>query len=339
MELIKGGAPQYKANLHSHSTLSDGHLSPEALKEAYKSHGYSVLAITDHEYPCDHSELSDPSFVMLTGYEAYIRSNSECRYDRYGEEIHINLLARDAHNTSYVNYTDMYCKYVKDEAVRRAFKKVGSSEPREYTVEYINSFVREAKAAGYLCAYNHPAWSLERHEQIARYDGFFSMEMCNWGSHITNALEYNAVIYDRLLREGKRIFCHSADDNHNAVPFDSPRSDSFGAFTMILAEELSYGGIIAALEAGNFYSSMGPRFLSIEAEGSHVTVKTDPVSKIIMHFGSKATKYEASFEDDITVAEFDIPSEAPYVRFTALDAHGRAADTRGYFRDELGLSK
>ena len=26
--------PQYKANLHSHSTLSDGNLTPEEMKEA-----------------------------------------------------------------------------------------------------------------------------------------------------------------------------------------------------------------------------------------------------------------------------------------------------------------
>ena len=32
----------YKANLHAHSTLSDGRLTPEELKAAYKAHGYSA---------------------------------------------------------------------------------------------------------------------------------------------------------------------------------------------------------------------------------------------------------------------------------------------------------
>ena len=34
---------QFKANLHCHSTISDGKLTPEELKEAYKAQGYSVL--------------------------------------------------------------------------------------------------------------------------------------------------------------------------------------------------------------------------------------------------------------------------------------------------------
>ena len=57
--LIDSKKKQYKANLHCHSVLSDGALTPEQLKEAYKAEGYSVLAITDHCRPCDHSAMSD----------------------------------------------------------------------------------------------------------------------------------------------------------------------------------------------------------------------------------------------------------------------------------------
>ena len=38
-----------KCALHAHTTLSDGVLSPDALKEAYAAQGYDVLAITDHD--------------------------------------------------------------------------------------------------------------------------------------------------------------------------------------------------------------------------------------------------------------------------------------------------
>ena len=48
IEFIRCGAPQYKANLHSHSTLSDGCLTPEEMAAAYREQGYSILAITDH---------------------------------------------------------------------------------------------------------------------------------------------------------------------------------------------------------------------------------------------------------------------------------------------------
>ena len=39
----------YKANLHTHTTISDGSYTPEQIKEHYKAHGYSVVAYTDHD--------------------------------------------------------------------------------------------------------------------------------------------------------------------------------------------------------------------------------------------------------------------------------------------------
>ena len=83
MYLISPYKKQFKANLHCHSVISDGKLTPEQLKNAYKENGYSVLAITDHEVPCSHQEISDSEFLMLTGYETYIRPNPDCRYDKY----------------------------------------------------------------------------------------------------------------------------------------------------------------------------------------------------------------------------------------------------------------
>ena len=81
MDFISPGAPQYKANLHSHSNLSDGRLTPEELIRAYREAGYSILAITDHEASYDHTAASGPDFLMVTGYEAYIRPSPDCRLD------------------------------------------------------------------------------------------------------------------------------------------------------------------------------------------------------------------------------------------------------------------
>ena len=56
----------YKANLHCHSTCSDGHLTPEELKEVYKAKGYSVLAYGDHNVLVDHSDLDEDGFLTFT---------------------------------------------------------------------------------------------------------------------------------------------------------------------------------------------------------------------------------------------------------------------------------
>lgn len=47
MKYLLPNVPKYfKTNLHTHSTVSDGKLSPEELKQEYKSRGYSVLRFT-----------------------------------------------------------------------------------------------------------------------------------------------------------------------------------------------------------------------------------------------------------------------------------------------------
>ena len=91
--LISPDKKQYKANLHCHSILSDGKKTPEELKKMYRAAGYSILAITDHERPVCHQALAEDDFIMLTGYEAYIRPSGS--YDPYAPEVHLNLLSRD----------------------------------------------------------------------------------------------------------------------------------------------------------------------------------------------------------------------------------------------------
>ena len=67
----------YKANLHCHSNLSDGVLTPKELKDLYKANGYSVLAYTDHDIFIPHNELTDDSFVALAGFEAQFNGSNK----------------------------------------------------------------------------------------------------------------------------------------------------------------------------------------------------------------------------------------------------------------------
>ena len=63
-----------KANMHCHTTCSDGRLTPEEIKEEYKKRGYSVVAFTDHEVMVDQSHLCDETFLALNGYEMSLLS-------------------------------------------------------------------------------------------------------------------------------------------------------------------------------------------------------------------------------------------------------------------------
>ena len=333
--LIHPEQKQYKANLHAHTVISDGKKTPEELKEMYKSHGYSILSITDHETPRKHTDLTDEEFIAITGYETYIRRTEDCRYDVYGPEIHMNLFARDPDNEAIVCYNPKYCKYITQEE-KDALVKVGSQETRQYTVEYINRYIATARENGYIVAYNHPWWSMEPEADVLAYEGFFSMEMCNYGSYQLSRLEYNGALYDKMLCAGKRIACHSADDNHNGRPLNDPLQDSFGGFAMIMPTEFTYGAIIDAMEKGNMYSSMGPTFKEVSMEGNKIHIACSDVERITVFTGSKAPKRIAAKPGEtINTADFEIDDRAKYVRVSIMDGRGNFADTRGFFRDEL----
>lgn len=338
MYIISPKQKQYKANLHCHSTLSDGKRTPEELKKMYKAQGYSILSITDHEVPKSHADLDDEDFITVTGYEAYIRDNPDAVYDVYKSEIHLNLIAKEQSNEKYVCYNPKYSKYLSKNADISTYVRVGSEETREYSIEYINKFIKTANENGYLVTHNHPVWSFEKEDAIMQYEGIWSMEMCNYSSFLINRTEYNAALYDKLLKSGKRLFCHGSDDNHNGAPDGSPMSDSFGSFTVIMPEEFTYSSIIEAMEKGNFYASMGPTFSEISVEGNKVHVECSPVKVILIQTGSKTPKrVYAENGETICSADFEIDARANYFRISIQDEQGRFADTRGFFKDEIGF--
>ena len=333
---ISKSTPQYRANLHAHSTLSDGDLTPETMKKVYKERGYQILAITDHECPMNHSGLNDPDFLMLTAYEAHIRVCP--KYIQYQPEIHMNLYARDADNLTYIcedpDYRSRNFTLMPEFA---AYPRAGSTKPREYTLEYINEFIRTAVDNGYLVAYNHPYWSMEDEERILAYENIFSLEIANYGSHKNNRLEYPyaSAIYDKMLRRGMRRFCHGGDDNHNHQPLDHPQSGSFGAWTMILADKLTYPAVIGAMERGDMYASTGPEIKELYIEDGVVHVECSPAEQIILCTGGKRQITDkARAGETLTAADLAVPEAAPYFRIMVIDQYGKTASTRGFFKDE-----
>ena len=68
----------YRANMHCHTTVSDGHYSPEEIKKHYKEMGYSIVAYTDHEIIRTHNDLTDDEFLAITSSEFSINDNKPC---------------------------------------------------------------------------------------------------------------------------------------------------------------------------------------------------------------------------------------------------------------------
>lgn len=339
MYLIDPNKKQFKANLHSHSTLTDGKLTPQQMKNAYKEKGYSILAITDHDYPVDHSAMTESDFLLLTGYESIVYEDiPEDQLGLFLPMIHMNLIAKDPHNLTMVDFDPGYCFYIP-ENIRPSIPLAPNQRLREYSIDYINEFVRKARNSGFLVAYNHPSYNTEPFETLLAYQGFYSMEIANSDADTITGFEYNGELYNRLLFAGKPFYCHAADDNHNIQPEDSYGWDSFKSWTMIMADELEYGTVISAMEKGEMYASRGPSFTEVSFENGNLHIECSDVVWIRAFFGSHKmvkTLY-AKKGETINCADFEMPEDLRYIRVAIEDENGKTADTRGFFREELGL--
>lgn len=326
----------YKANLHSHTTVSDGTLSPEEMKELYASKGYSILACTDHELMVPHHELSDKSFLMLTGFE--LGFDETWRPDFLDAKVcdlcvialsKENIVQPCFHRTKYHN---------PDRNGEINFDENEPDFEREYNADCINEAIRKCREKGFFVTYNHPTWSLEHYEEYIKYTGMNAMEICNFSSFIDGYDEYNSKAYDDFLRKGERIFCIAADDNHNRRDPLCRMWDSFGAFTVIKAKELTYESVAESLQKGYFYASQGPEIFDLWLDGDKLHVECSPADKVVCTVNKRRCMSRYNEETGfITHAVFELKPSDGYFRVTVIDKNGLKADTNAYFTDEFDI--
>ncbi len=334
------GIRYYRANLHCHSTFSDGRKTPEEIKRDYMAHGYSIVAFTDHQAFIRHNDLTDDNFLALNGYELDL--NERRRTD--GEDArtcHICFVALSPdtvidpcyHRTEYID--DKYRDQI-------AYNKDSPDFVRVYSGEGINELIRRGVDGGFFVTYNHPAWSLESYPEYSRYSGMHAVEIANYGCVCEGWEDDNGHCYDDLLNQGKRIFCIAADDNHNRNPDISPRGDSYGGYVNIAADALTYEAVAEALKTGRFYASLGtnyesaPEILSLEYEDGKVRIKTSPAKHIqIIHNTRCCRRLNAVPGRYVTEAEFDVHDRAKWFRLVVTDERGHKSYTNAYFTDEL----
>ncbi len=340
--LLPPGGQFYKANLHCHSTLSDGHLTPEELKAEYKSRGYSVLAYTDHDIMLPHHDLADETFLPLTGYEMEVNEEKDAPFSDL-RTCHMCLIALEPDRKQQV------CWHREDYLFANAVKYrenvcFDESQPdyvRHYTPEGISDMMKRGRENGFFVTWNHPAWSFEESKDYLRYENMNAMEICNYGCVTEGFLDYCPAVYDEMLRAGKRIYCIGTDDNHNWGKTEDGSWDSGGAWTMIKAEKLDYRTITQALEDGHFYASQGPEIHEMWIEDDRLHIITSDAVKITLSTAARRVKnVRANLGETINCAVFDLNKDeilerGTYLRITVVDADGKCANSNAYFLDTL----
>ena len=326
----------YKANLHAHTTVSDGKMTPAELKAAYRARGYQVVAFTDHDVMVDHSDLTDGDFLALRGWEIAINEAKD-RWDHSTKTYHLSLIAETPEADRQVFFTNKIDFRGNAEKYAASVKTTGEQIfSYHYSPIFVNRLIRAATAAGFLVIYNHPHYSLQTGEDFRPLQGLLGMEIHNGASMAWGfGDDGNTSHYERMLRAGhEALIPIAADDSHSADTEDEA-NELFTGFQMIKAPSLSYTAVTAALKSGDCYASQGPLIEELYVEDGRLYVTCSRVREILYRTVDRRAERRFS-TGGLTSADFAVSARSGYFRLELVDAEGRRAVTRAYPADQYG---
>jgi hypothetical protein len=222
----------YKGNLHTHTTNSDGDSPPAEVAAWYKQHGYNFLVLTDHNFLTDpaplNESLAEPEkFLLIVGEEVTSTANSK--------PAHVNGFG-----------------------IRELVQPAKDLDMPATLQKNVDSI----RAAGGLPSVNHPnfRWAMTSRDLLA-INNLSMFEVYNGHPRVYNrgggGSESLEEMWDKLLSAGRRIYGVAVDDAHVFKKTGKDLSNPGRGWVHVRAAKLDAGNILAALEAGDFYSSTG----------------------------------------------------------------------------------
>lgn len=287
----------YRGNLHTHSTRSDGALEPQEVCRRYQDAGYDFISLTDH-------------FLGLYGYPITDTTpyHNENFTTLFGAELHCSAMDNG----------DMW--HVVAVGLPTDFTPPDVPHFRHFdSVETITSLTNRAAEAGAFIAIAHPHWSGLTEADARRIPAAHAVEIYNHGCAIENDRGDGLLSYDHMLNEGRKLTCIATDDAHFHAP------DYFGGWVMVKAAENSPEALLAALKAGEFYSSTGPEIHDIRLTRLTVEVDCSKVQTItVAGKGIASSKIRGT---DLTTGSIALDRFAvsPWIRITVIDHAGKRA--------------
>lgn len=278
----------WKGNLHGHSSLSDGALSPQEVCARYRAAGYDFIALTDHfrgnyGYPlADTRPFRDADFTTLLGAELHAPATAR------GVEWHILAVGLPL------------------DFATPAPDETGPA------------LAARAAAAGAFIAIAHPHWYQLTPEDGAALAAAHAVEVYNHTSHVHCDRGDGLMFYDALLSEGRRLSALAVDDSHWKA------DDAFGGWVMVKAEANTPEALLAALHDGAFYATQGPELHEVHREGDEIVVTCSPANTIAL-VGPVSENVRA-LGTGLTGARLPLSRFAgTWCRLAVTDAQGRRA--------------
>jgi hypothetical protein len=296
----------YKGNLHTHTYWSDGDDFPEMVADWYKSRGYDFLALSDHNIIADHEKwlkvnrsktgaLALDKYLKRFGKEwVIVRGEGEQKEVRLRtlaemkpklEEPGRFLLIPSEEITDknvHVNATNIQELILPDKsldtttspqiikALQHAFDAVHAQRVRTGVPMFAHL--------------NHPnfKWAITA-EELMRIDHERFFEVYNGHPSVNNDGDelhagtervWDIVLAERLGHLGKPVMYGLATDDSHHYHSTSPKSSLSGrGWVMVKAKELSANALVAAMEQGDFYSSSGVTFKTLQVGAGRIALE------------------------------------------------------------------
>jgi hypothetical protein len=281
----------YRGNLHTHSTQSDGALSPAQVAAWYAGHGYHFIALTDHEMVTDVASAAFPADAEAAGSPFLVVPGAEISVGRSRQGSPVHMVAVGTLN--------------------------GIPGPDSLSPVEALAWGWEAGAFTYLA---HPHWSGLSTDELANISNVPAIEAFNYSSELENHKGWATVYWDDVLGRGRRLLGVATDDSH----FQEP--DHGGGWVMVRAAELTTPAIVAALRSGHFYSSAGPVIRDVRVDNGRLFVHTSPATAIYwIGAGCLGWHMHAAPRQTLVSAEFTLPPDLDWIRIEVCDAQQRWA--------------
>lgn len=185
--------------------------------------------------------------------------------------------------------------------------------------------LRAVRDQGALLVWAHPHWTGNTVPEGMRHK-FHGIEIYNHTSQCEIGKGYATTYWDTLLENKPNFLGFAVDDAH----FSPGEPFWKGGWIMVNAPECTREVILKSLFKGNFYSSQGPMFQSIQVDGNKIRVSTSPVRYIRLVGPKSLGNWIISHGNGIK--EFEIPSGWTYARLEIEDENGKCAWSNSLFK-------
>ncbi len=278
----------YKANLHTHTTTSDGAATVAEAVTGYRRKGYDVLALTDHDATNIVRDLSDDKMLVVSGME-----------------YHPPLAGR-----------------------RESFHLVAIGVPHGFEFDDCtdaNRCIAQVARAGGETILAHPFWSGMEHADFRHLEGLAGVEVWNTVcDHVGRPCSENEWAY--ALDRGMHLPAVAVDDTHWKLLGGA--IDKFGGWTWLKMRSLSVAGVMKAIRSGAYYASCGPKIHDFRVEGGRVSVRCSPARAIYFKsIASEGERRVAKPGKTVRGFSMDVEDCWEFVRAVVTDAAGKQAWT------------